>query len=366
MSVDIPDFGIEYLADDGDTPIVDKFNSAIKMAFVGVGQGGGRIVQSFSDIGYGRCCVINTTEQDLAALTVPNKLVIGKKGGGAGKDPEQGRIAARESMEDIMDLLNKSWGSDAEHLWVCVGAGGGSGTGSWPIVLSCVDQWARTNSSSKKSLGIIITIPKYSEGARVQKNAIEALEAAIDVVDRGEVQSLIILDNAKIHSLYPKLPVKKFWGVVNQNFANTFHVFNILASENSEYNTFDKADYKSTLNNGIMIFGTTKVSEWNHKEDIAKAIRSNLTNTLLADGFDLSKADMAASVVVAHDDVLQEIPMENIDYAFQSLGRILGNSGITLHSGIYESTNQGMTVFTIISGLEPPYQRLKEIEAGSI
>jgi hypothetical protein len=72
---------------------------------------------------------------------------------------------------------------------------------------------------------------------------------------------------------------------------------------------------------------------------------------------------MAGAIVVAHDSVLEEIPMENIDYAFASLGRVLGNEGITMHSGIYEGKSEGMRVFTIISGLEPPHPRLTELEA---
>ncbi len=57
--------------------------------------------------------------------------------------------------------------------------------------------------------------------------------------------------------------------------------------------------------------------------------------------------------------------MENIDYAFNSLGRVLGNEGITLHNGIYEGRQPGMQVLTIVSGLEPPESRMKELEDKS-
>lgn len=369
MGVDLPDFSIEHNGTVVQTHN-DDFKSAVKMSFIGVGQGGGRLAQSFSDLGYSRVCAVNTTEQDLASLDIPDesKLVIGSNKGGAGKDPEQGRLAALESREDIVDLLHRSWGVDTEHCWVCVGAGGGSGTGSWPVVLTCVEEYSKTvkpDGTVKRQIGVIITMPKRSEGSRVQRNAHEALVAAVDLVDRGDISSLIIIDNSKIHDLYPGLPVKKFWTVANQNFASVFHVFNLLASENSEYNTFDRADYRSVLNSGIMIFGSTRVNSYSSKEDVAKAIRGNLVGTLLADGFDLSSASTAAAIVVAHDDVLQEVPMENIDYAFFSLGRIIGKEDITLHSGIYEGTQPGMMVFTIISGLEPPQGRLDEIKGLS-
>ena len=137
----------------------------------------------------------------------------------------------------------------------------------------------------------------------------------------------------------------------------------MLAAKDSEYNTFDRADLRSVVQNGLMVFGMTRVERWQGKEDISKAVRQNLKGTLLADGFDLSKANMAGAIVLAHDQILAEIPMENIDYAFNSLGRALGNEGITLHNGIYESRGRvSMRVFTIISGLEPPQGRIDELE----
>jgi cell division GTPase FtsZ len=214
-----------------------------------------------------------------------------------------------------------------------------------------------------KHLGVIMTMPKRSEGSRVQQNALIALKDAVELVNAEKISTLIIVDNAKIHELYPGLAVKKFWTVANQNFAAILHTFNLLAAQDSEYNTFDRADFRSVIRNGLLIFGMTRVHAWEEKEDISQAVRQNLTGSLLADGFDLSKANMAGAIVIAHDDVLSEVPMENIDYAFNSLGRCLGNEGITLHSGIYEDSRAGMRVFTIVSGLEPPKDRFEELES---
>lgn len=343
----------------------DAFDSAVQMAFVGAGQGGGRIAQAFYDMGYKRVCAVNTTDQDLSSLTIESKLVIGRNRGGAGKDPEQGKLAAKESYEEIMDLFNRTWGEGVEQMFVCVGAGGGSGTGSWPVLVKAMRDFADSTNIEKpveKHLGIIMTMPKRSEGSRVQQNALTALKQAVELVEANKISTLIIVDNAKIHDLYPGLPVKKFWTVANQNFAGILHTFNLLAAKDSQYNTFDKQDFKSVLRNGIMIFGMARVDEWEGKEDISQAVRQNLTGSLLADGFDLSKANMAGAIVVAHDDVLEEVPMENIDYAFNSLSRTLGNEGITLHSGIYEWNKPGMMVFTIVSGLNPPQARFDELE----
>jgi len=345
-----------------------KTASAIRMAFVGCGQGGGRIAEAFYELGYRRVMATNTTKQDLDPLTIPAKLEIGRDRGGAGKDPAAGEAAAQESYEEIMDCMMRTFGEGVEHIYVCVGGGGGSGTGSWPIVLDAAREYAKSTNIEKpfyKHLGVIMSLPKRSEGSRVQQNAKKAVELALHKLEKGQISSLIIVDNARIHELYPGLPVKQFWPTANRNFAAILHTFNLLAAQDSEYHTFDKADFRSVVQNGLMVFGMTRIETWKGKEDISKAVRQNLKGTLLADGFDLSTANMAGALVLAHDEILGEIPMENIDYAFNSLGRALGNEGITLHSGIYESLGKtvSMRVFTIISGLQPPQSRLDELTA---
>jgi cell division protein FtsZ len=336
------------------------------MAFLGAGQGGGRIAQAFYDMGYRRVCAVNTTDQDLAGLAMKHKLVIGHDRGGAGKDPESGKLAAEESYEDIMDMLMHAWGEGIEQMYVCVGTGGGSGTGSWPVLVDAMREFGKSTNIEKpmfKHLGVIMSLPKRSEGSRVQANAHVAITQALDMVAKDRISSLVIVDNARIHELFPGLAVKDFWTAANRKFASVLHTFNILAAQNSAYNTFDRADFRSVIRKGIMIFGMTRVAEWKGKEDISKAVRQNLKSTLLAEGFDLATASMAGAIVVAHDEVLSQIPMENIDYAFSALGRSLGNEGITLHNGIYEGKGKGMAVFTIVGGLQPPQARLDELLA---
>jgi cell division protein FtsZ len=366
--IDLPDLDQEIEAPEVGGRHEDSFVSATRMAFVGAGQGGGRIAEAFARLGYARVAAVNTTNQDLEGLNIQHKLVIGRNRGGAGKDPEEGRLAANESTEDIMDLMMRAWGEGVEQMWVCVGGGGGSGTGSWPKLVELAHEYGRSTNIEKpvgKHVGLLLTLPKRSEGARVQANALKAVNEALAMTKDGRISSLVLVDNARIHELFPRLPVKRFWHVANQNFAAVLHTFNLLAAQNSEFQTFDRADFRNVVRNGLMIFGMTRVHQWQGQEDISQAVRKNLKGTLLAEGFDLAKANMAGAIVVAHDSILEEIPMENIDYAFNSLGRALGNEGITLHSGIYEGKQEGMRVFTIISGLEPPKDRLDELAALS-
>ena len=92
---DIEDLGIDLpdipLPDDDpvEDAVVDSFDdAAFNFAIVGVGQGGSRLAESFWNLGYRRVGVINTAQQDLSMIKIPdsNKLLIGD--GGAGKNPD--------------------------------------------------------------------------------------------------------------------------------------------------------------------------------------------------------------------------------------------------------------------------------------
>ena len=74
---------------------------SFRWGFVGIGQGGCRIAQSFYSLGYKDCVFINTANVDLAGLDVPSelKLLIGGHGDGAGKDPSIAEEAASNQRE---------------------------------------------------------------------------------------------------------------------------------------------------------------------------------------------------------------------------------------------------------------------------
>ena len=91
LGIDLPDIPLpddEPIEDD----VKDQFDdAAFNFAIVGVGQGGSRLAESFWNLGYRRVGIINTAQQDLSLINVPeeNKLLIGD--GGAGKNPDAAR-----------------------------------------------------------------------------------------------------------------------------------------------------------------------------------------------------------------------------------------------------------------------------------
>jgi len=338
--------------------IKDEVDVAFKFAFVGAGQGGSRIAETFEKIGYRRVAVINTAQQDLNGISVTNKRCIGN--GGAGKDHAVASKVFQENKEDITDFLKYSFGDDFDKIFVCAGAGGGTGAGMTEDLIHTCKEIQETNKCESKKVGLFLALPKYSEGKKVCSNAISILEKAYKLVEDGIVSPLIVIDNEKITKLYPNLPVSKFWQTANMSISGVFHLFNMISSKDSSYTSFDKKDYQTVLEGGAMIFGTSKVKDWKDPIAISRSVRENLKNNLLCGGFDISTGTLAAAVAMASPEVLNELPESHLDQAFEQLNRMLG-AGSTLHRGVYSSNKNDLNIFTAVSNLAKPDEKIKEL-----
>ena len=149
---------------------------AAKIKVIGLGGGGSNAVSrmiaaQFTGVEF---IVANTDSQALRASPAPIKIQLGTKltaGLGAGSNPEIGRNAALEEPEQITRLLE-----GADMVFLTAGLGGGTGTGSAPVVASLA-----------KDLGIltvaVVTKPFAFEGRKRMLQAEAGLEALRGVVD---------------------------------------------------------------------------------------------------------------------------------------------------------------------------------------
>jgi cell division GTPase FtsZ len=339
--------------------IEDEVDVAFKFAFIGAGQGGSRIVETFHKLGYKRSCVINTAQQDLNTINLSNKFCFGE--GGAGKRPEVAAKAFREKREDILDFMRTSFGDSVDRVFVCAGAGGGTGSGSLEhLVNTAVELQASTGGSNKK-VGVILALPKYSEGKKVNANALQALDATWKLVDQGIVSPLILIDNEKVGQLYPNLVVSEFWDVANKSMTGLFHLFNHTASKDSTYSSFDSNDYKIILDSGLIVFGASPVTDWNNSVSISRAVRENLKNNLLSGGIDLNTGKSAAAIIIGGTNQLNTIPQGYLDQAFDQLSRMLRPNSV-VHRGIYSGNQDTLNVFTAIGGLDYPIEKSQELK----
>jgi len=339
--------------------VKDECEAAFKFAFIGAGQGGSRIAEAFYNLGYRKLAAINTAQQDLNTIKLNNKLCIGD--GGAGKNPAVAEKLFNEKKEDVLDFMRDSWGSDIDRIFVCAGAGGGSGAGIVSPLLSVAQELQEIVNSGTKKVGCILALPKHSEGQKVNENAAATLTKVLNMVNNGTVSPLIILDNEKVHQLYPGLSVSQFWRTANSSTAGLFHLFNLLASKDSSYSSFDANDYKQLLDTGLIVFGAAPVPQWENPSDISKTVRENLRNNILSGGVDLSTGNSAGVIMIGGKDVLDEVPQEHFDRAFDQLTRILGPHSV-VHRGIYSGDKPSLTVYTLIGGLGNPVQKMEELK----
>jgi cell division protein FtsZ len=168
---------------------IEETPQAAKIKVVGLGGGGGNAISrmleaQFTGVDF---IVANTDSQALRASPAPVKIQLGAnltKGLGAGADPDIGRQAAQENMEQIARLLE-----GADMVFITAGLGGGTGTGSAPVVASLT-----------KEMGIltvaVVTKPFHFEGRRRMLQAEAGMEAL-----RGVVDTLISIPNQRLLSV---------------------------------------------------------------------------------------------------------------------------------------------------------------------
>ncbi len=351
--------------------IEDNIKGSTRYGWIGSGQCGGRLVKSFYDLGYKKVLAVNTTHHDLDLLEVPKNqkflMDMGEKG--AGKDMKRGKKAAQEYKPEILHQTNKIFGSQVDHIMVCFGAGGGTGSGSAMELIDIAKRYARyVGLDADKSVGVLMTLPTIGESSSplVAKNAHAVATQLSQLAAKGQISPFVIIDNEKVQKMYPGLTVKSFWPSVNQTVAALFDIFNRLSSLSSQYTSFDPTDYRSIMNaGGCAIMGLTKVDKFNDKFAISQAVKKNLEKTLLASGFELGTAKLAGCIVVGSKKLMSNVPglQDNINYAFDVLSEITGNASV--HRGIYEDQRDSLRVYTIIGGLDAPTSRLEEFTERS-
>ena len=167
-------------------------NNLPTLKVVGLGGAGGNAVNRMISLGLKgvQFIVMNTDQQDLASNLAPTKIQLGPRstrGMGAGGNPEVGQIAAEESKEEIKAALQ-----GADMVFITAGMGGGTGTGSIPVV-----------GRIAKELGIVtiavVTTPFEFEKGRRQVNAREGLAKL-----RPNTDTLIAIPNERLLQIVDK------------------------------------------------------------------------------------------------------------------------------------------------------------------
>jgi len=244
--------------------LLKKQKASIRV--VGCGGGGNNTINRIAEVGVtgAETIAINTDAQDLLYTTADKKILIGKdltKGLGAGSIPKIGEDAARENEADIKAALQ-----GADMVFVTCGLGGGTGTGSAPVVADVA-----------KKLGAlvigVVTLPFTMEGQRRYENAVLGLEKLQALVD-----TLIVIPNDKLLDLAPDLPLHTAFKVADEILTNAVKGIAELVTRAGLIN-LDFADIRTVMSNGgVALIGVGESDAENRAEE---AVEKAISNPLL-------------------------------------------------------------------------------------
>ncbi len=241
-------------------------SSIIKV--IGVGGGGSNAVNYMHSIGIEGVdfIVCNTDSQALTLSPVPNKIQLGPhltQGLGAGANPEIGKQAGEESIEDISKILKVN----TRMAFITAGMGGGTGTGAAPVV-----------SQICKDLGVltvgIVTTPFTYEGRKRLKQAQEGIERM-----REHVDTILIISNDKLRQQFGNLPFTQAFAKADDVLATAAKCITDVINTTGQINV-DFADVCTVMKNGgVAILGSAAVAGENRSlHAVEQALNSPLLN----------------------------------------------------------------------------------------
>ena len=333
---------------------VFSYDVAFNMSFLGSGQGGARLASSFWHLGYRRIGLFNTAESDFQGL--PDEIQRHTlQLGGAAKDARFAEQAMVGHEEEIWDLLQRSWGNDTDYGLICVGLGGGTGSGTSGKLIQIAREYMESKGKPPR-VGVIASIPSFTEGQQVCRNAVTAFQKLLEL----KVSPLILIDNARIHQLY-RPGMTQLYNVANSTVSQLFHLFNQLAAVHSPLITFDRSELAQLLDHGICVMGAASLQNISSPADISAAIRDQLTNNVLA-GVDLKQGTKGACLFVGDQNHLDNLSLDYFDAGFTQMNRTLkGGSSSVVHRGVYIGSSPGLQAYAMISGLKPPVETLAKL-----
>lgn len=335
---------------------------SIVFGVVGSGQGGSRIAAVFSNLGYDTV-VCNTAPQDLQGINIPdsNKLLLEGTLGGAAKEMDLGRQAAENNRDQLTELIEVKLASSQVNI-LCLSLGGGSGAGSCETLVDIL-------SATGKPLVVITVLPMDTEDAQTKHNALETLSKLAKLTQTKKVNNLIVVDNAKLETIYQNVSQTEFFDVANKAIVNPIDIFNTLSSQPSSVKPLDSMEWAKLFigGEGLSTYGELVVSEYSEETALAEAVLNNLNSNLLAGGFDLKQTSYAGVIFVANSKVWKSIPSSSVNYAMAMINDHCA-SPKAVFKGIYTSDDikeDVVKVYSMFSGLMLPQTRVEQLKKES-
>ncbi len=318
--------------DDELEEILAKQKAKIKV--IGCGGGGNNTVDRIAEVGVigVETIALNTDAQDLLYTGAQSKILIGEEvthGLGAGSMPQIGEEAARESEHAIKQKLQ-----GADMVFITCGLGGGTGTGSAPVVAEIAKKLNCLTVA-------IVTIPFEMEGRRRFENATLGLEKLENVVD-----TLIVIPNDKLLELAPDLPLQTAFKVADEILTNAVKGIAELVTKAGLVN-LDFADIKTVMGKGgVAMIG---VGESDTENRATEAVEKAINNPLL--DVDITGASGALINVIGGPDMTLDEAKKVVETVSAKLSE---DARVIWGAQISEDMASNLRTMLIITGVQSP------------
>ncbi|MFW5916857.1 MAG: cell division protein FtsZ [Halorubrum sp.] len=301
---------------------------------VGCGGAGGNTVNRMTEEGIhgAKLVAANTDVQHLVNIEADTKILMGQQktqGRGAGSLPQVGEEAAIESQEEIQDAID---GSDM--VFVTAGLGGGTGTGSAPVV-------AKAARESGALTIAIVTTPFTAEGEVRRTNAEAGLERLRDVSD-----TVIVVPNDRLLDAVGKLPVRQAFKVSDEVLMRSVKGITELITMPGLVN-LDFADVRTVMEKGgvAMIGLGESDSDSKAQDSVKSALRSPLLDV------DISGANSALVNVTGGTDMSIEEAEGVVEEIYD---RIDPDARIIWGTSVDDALEGEMRTMIVVTGVESP------------
>ncbi len=315
-------------------PFADVNVGKANIKIVGAGGAGSNMVSWLYKKGIqgGEIYAVNTDKQHLEITDADHKILLGPnvtRGLGCGGFPQRGTEAAKESINELKEALK---GSDM--IFVCAGMGGGTGTGSAPVVAQI-----------GKDIGSIVigtvTMPLDIEKARIDK-AEFGLNQLRQVCD-----TVIVIDNNRLVQIAGNLPLKQAFAVANELVSTMIKGIVETIAVPSLVN-LDYADVKAIMSNGgVSVIG---IGESDTGSRVEEAVKRALSNPLL----DVSYQGATGALI--HITGGEDLTLDEVSRVGEIVSQNLDPEAQVIWGARIDDHMKGkLRVMTIITGVHSPY-----------
>ncbi|MFQ6050450.1 MAG: cell division protein FtsZ [Candidatus Hydrothermarchaeota archaeon] len=301
---------------------------------VGTGGAGCNTITRLLEMGIEGALTIsvNTDSQDLLYSKSMKKMLIGRTvtgGLGAGSDPKIGEEAALESEREIRDALE-----GADMVFVTCGLGGGTGTGSAPIIANIAQKVGALTVA-------VVTLPFSVEGGVRLNNAHYGLEKLIKVVD-----TVIVIPNDRLLQVVPNLPLNAAFKVADEILARAVKGITELITKPGLIN-LDFADVRTVMEGGgVAMIG---LGETDIQSGASTAVKKAIESPLL--DVDISGAKGALINIVGGPKLTMKEAETVIDTVVSKLDP---EAQVIWGAQIMDDMRDLIRVMLIVVGVESP------------